>query len=203
MDDVRDGTEESTPIISVPLVIDFFRDDTGIGKGYLFLDYDESESGRRPCYRWSNSKEKATLDEAIALVDKYKKLLPDNEESFNAYYSRYMVQDEERLIYSEFNHPWHRLSIETKFCCLARVMPTRVFANIDAFSKLLVKSTDRNFIDFMIGNLSCYVRIDDIEDKVIFCGLSPEVFHCSSVLKELYKYVKLWEQRYSILKEHR
>jgi hypothetical protein len=189
----NDGEE---PIISIPLIIDFFRDESGVGKGYLSLNCEETENGKRLYYRWSRTKERATLEEAIALVDKYKKPLPDDEESFNKYYSQYRYQDEERLIYSEFNHPWNRIAIEVKFCCLEGVMPTCAFANIEAFSKLLLKSTDQNFINFMISGLSSNVGTSTyiIKDEMVACGLSPDESYFSSVLKECDKYEELWER---------
>jgi hypothetical protein len=178
--------------------IDFFRDETGVGKGYLSIDYDGCKIGKRLCYRWSKTEEKATLEEAIALVDEYKNLLPDNEESFNEYYSQYTEWkgDKENLIDTEFSYPWHRLDIETKFCCMDGIMPTRVFANLDAFGKLLLKSTDYCFVDFMydyvwsLGFGIFNIRKNIREKTICHCGVCPEeaLEHYSLVFALLEEY---------------
>jgi hypothetical protein len=201
---ITEETGSDEPVLSFSLTIDPCRDDTGVGKGQLFQHFERLEDGnKQPCYCWTKTREKATLEEAIALIPRYKKLLPNTEESFTEYYSKYREYylkykggAEDRLIDTGYFHPWNRVKIEVDFCCFEGKFPARAIENVDAFSKLLVKSEDKNFIICMrhLG-LNSALDVWIVGEAADRYGLSRELFQYTAVLEERRKYDELWTQR--------
>jgi hypothetical protein len=153
MDNDRLSTDADRPVISVTLNLDSNSDEDNSGKGYLVLGIENRESGKWPYYYWSNTKEKASLEEAILFDKQFKDRLPVDNESFQKYYSRYDPRREDELINCGFTYPVRRMGIELEFCCIEGRLPTHVFETIRSFCNLLIQLDDESFKNYMI----CYI----------------------------------------------